>query len=201
MVLTVFAVDLSIVEVQIYSAALSDSDRMAEENALKCEYGLSGGAAPPTPAGLTASAGNRRISVSWLPAAWAASYNLYRSGDGVSYVLLTNIAATSVGDVSAVNGQTNYYKVAALDGCASSATSVAVGVPLPLPELGLSQSEGLLTIRWPSWASDWALMSTSNLTPPSVWTELTNAVSTNGGQLTITVPVSSALQFFRLAPQ
>jgi hypothetical protein len=188
-------------EVKIFNAALPDADRSAEENGLKCKYGLSGGGVPPMPVGLAGTGGNRQITLSWAPTAGAASYSLYRSVDGVGYLLLTNAVATSVVDFSAVSGQTNYYKVVAVDSCGSSAASTSVGVFLPLPTLGMNLSAGSLTLSWPSWASDWALIGTSNLTPPSVWTELTNAVSTNGGQLTITVPVSSAVQFFRLTPQ
>jgi autotransporter-associated beta strand protein len=188
-----------IVEVQIFNAPLPDSDRIAEENALKCKYGLGGGAAPGTPTGLKATAGNRQISLAWVPTAGATSYNLYRSGDGINYLLLTNLVASSVVDILAVSGQTNYYTVAAMDGCGSSATSAAVGVFLALPQLKMSLDAGLLTISWPDWASDWVLYGTTNLVPPVVWTGVTNAVTDSNGQFNVAVPIAPGNQFFRLS--
>jgi autotransporter-associated beta strand protein len=188
-----------IAEVQIFNAPIPDSDRIAVENALKCKYGLSGGAAPATPTGLAGSPGNRQVSLTWTPTAGATSYNLYRSADRISYLLLSNAAVSSVVDFSAVSGQTNYYKVAAVDGCGASANSPAVGVLLPLPALGLAANGDSLAISWPAWANDWVLWSTTNLAPPVVWSPVTNAASTANGQFTVSVPFGSGIQFFRLA--
>jgi autotransporter-associated beta strand protein len=185
-------------EVSIYKAALPDADRIGEENALKCKYGLSGGAAPATPTGLAGVSGNRQVSLTWAPTAGAISYNLYRSVDGVSYALLTNLVASSMTDVSAVSGQTNYYQVAAVDGCGASASSPAVGVFLPLPALGLAANGDPVAISWPAWASDWVLWSTTSLAPPVAWTEVTNAVTDSNGQFNVTVPFGPGSQFFRL---
>jgi hypothetical protein len=144
-------------------------------------------------------AGNRQISLRWAPVAGATSYNLYRSADGISYVLVTNLTATGVMDTSATSGQTNYYTVAGVDGCGAGATSAAVAVFLPLPQLGISPGAGLLTLSWPDWASDWILYSTTNLAAPAVWTQVTNAATDSGGQFNVAVPVGSGNQFFRLS--
>ena len=188
-----------IAEVKIFNAALPNSDRSAEENALKCKYGLSGGAAPATPTGLMGTAGNRQISLSWVPTAGAESYNVYRSTDGNSYVLQTNLVTAGFTDTMAVSGRTNYYELASVDGCGASANSAAVSVFLPLPELRMSVSGNGMAISWPGWASDWMLYSATNLTPPVLWSPVTNAVGSSNGVFNVNQPISSGEEFFRLS--
>jgi len=190
-----------IAEVQIYNTALPDSDRSAEENALKCKYGLSGGATPPVPAGLTGSAGGRQVLVNWVPTAGATSYNLWWStNNGGTYQLTaTGLATNSYVDTNAASGLTNFYAVAAVDGCGASANSAAVSVLLPLPALGINVSAGSLTISWPGWAGGWTLYSTTNLAPPAVWLPVTNTVGSSNGTFNVTAPIGSNVQFFRLS--
>lgn len=195
-----------IAEVKIFNSALSDGDRIAEENALKCKYGLGGGAVPATPAGLTATAGNRQVTLNWMPTAGTISYNLWRStNQGAPYSLTaTGLTTASYIDTNAVSGLTNFYEVAATDGCGSSANSAAVSVFLPQPILGFSlgtSGSGMssLIFNWPGWANDWLLSSATNLTPPAVWFPVTNAVGSNAGQFNATVPIGSGMRFFRLS--
>jgi hypothetical protein len=191
-----------IAEVKIFNTPLSDSDRIAEENALKCKYGIAGGAtAPAVPSGLSANAGNRQVSLSWLPNSGAASYNLRRStNNGASYSLLVGgLAASSFMDVGAVSGMTDYYAVAAVSACGASAYSGPAPVFLPLPALGWSLSAGSLAISWPEWANDWVLRSATNLTPSVAWFPVTNAVAHPTGRFTVTLPVEAASQYFRFS--
>jgi hypothetical protein len=136
--------------------------------------------------------------LSWTLTAGATSYSLYRSVDGVGYLPLTNVVGTSVVDFSAVSGQTNYYKVVAVDSCGSSAASTSVGVFLPLPALGMNLGPGSLTLSWPGWASDWALWSATNLAPPILWAPVANSMSNNNGVFNLTVPIGPGAEFFRL---
>jgi hypothetical protein len=189
-----------IAEVQIYNAPLSDSDRTAQETALKCKYGLSGGTAPAPPTGLTGLAGNRQISLNWVLTTGATGYNLWRStNNGASYQ--QTAAGTTTGsyvDTNAANGLTNYYIIAATDACGAGANSAAVGVFLPLPALGINVSANSVAISWPGWASDWGLYATANLTPPVAWLPVTNAVGSNNGVFNTTLPIGPGIQFFRL---
>lgn len=192
-----------LVEVQVYNAPLSDTDRRGQENALKCKYGISGGAAPAAPTGLTGAAGNRKIALNWMLAAGATDYNLWRSTNkGASYQLLvTGLTTSSYVDTNAVNGQMNFYKIAATDACGAGVSSAATSVLLPLPALGISVSANALAIRWPDWASDWGLSAATNLTPPVVWSPLTNEVGRDNGQLVVSMPMNSSRCFFRLTAQ
>ena len=189
-----------IAEVQVYGMALSASERLAQERALKCKYGLSGGAVPPAPLQFTGVAGNRQISLSWLLTSGAASYNLWRStNNGVNYLLLGGgLTNSSYVDTSALTGQTNFYQIAAADACGASGNSPALAVFLPLPALGVSVNAQALALNWPAWADDWTLYGATNLTPPVVWTPLTNQAAVSNGGFNVLFPTSSGNQFFRL---
>lgn len=195
-----FSGDLA--EVQIYSSALSTAALVGEDNALMCKYGITGGSAPLAPSGLTASAGNRQISLAWSVIPGAASYNLWRStNEGSSYQLLaTNVPTSSFVDTNAVNGQENFYQVAANDDCGASANSTTTSILLPLPVLGMSMSGNALSINWPAWAgSGWGLYFATNLTPPVAWLPVTDGVTTNGEELDVTLPVTNGACFYRLS--
>jgi hypothetical protein len=189
-----------IAEVKIYDAALSTSDRMAEENALNCKYGLGGGAAPPAPAGLSGTPGNRQIRLSWSPVVGSAGYQVSwsSSSSGPFTELISDLTATVFVDGHAGSGQTNYYKVAA-HACGLTTESPPIAVFLPLPPLGISAGTSGLTFTWPDWADDWILSSTTNLSPPALWSPITNPVSNCTGYFEMTLPIGPGNRFFRLA--
>lgn len=66
------------------------------------------------------------------------------------------------------------------------------------PFLTVSQSNGQLTISWPTPVSTWLLQTNSNLTDANGWAESSYAISTNNGVSTIIVPLQSGNLFFRL---
>jgi predicted alpha-1,6-mannanase (GH76 family) len=189
-----------IAEVQIYNAVLSSSERSEREGALKCKYGLAGAAGPVAPTGLIGTAGNRQISLNWTLIPGATSYDLWRSTDGgATYQsVATGLTTSSYVDTNAVNGQVNTYEISAADACGAGADSAAVSVLLPLPALGMTTGTNALAISWPGWANDWSLCTTTNLTPPVVWTPVTNATSSNAGVFNVTLPVGAGCQYFRL---
>jgi hypothetical protein len=190
-----------IAEVKIYASALSDSDRLAEENALTCKYGLGAGVPPATPIGLTASPGNRQVIVSWMPRVGATGYKLNWSvnSGGPFTQLIGNLATNSFVHTNAVMGQTNYYQVAAYTACGVSPYSAAVGVFLSIPSLAANWSAGLLSISWPDWANDWQLWSATNLAAPVTWSAVTNPPTSSNGFLSVSLPMRFSAEFFRLA--
>jgi uncharacterized repeat protein (TIGR01451 family)/uncharacterized delta-60 repeat protein len=79
------------------------------------------------------------------------------------------------------------------DNSASVKTIVQL-VPLAVVRVGAS-----LAISWPTNGGTYFLESTTNLSPPTVWTPVTDAVlSLVGGQTTVIVPIGSGNRFFRL---
>jgi hypothetical protein len=75
---------------------------------------------------------------------------------------------------------------------------VGVALPRPALEVAWSGSGGTFTINWPTWATTWALSSATNLTPPIFWLPVTNSVSSNDGQFSVTLPLQPGSDFFRL---
>ena len=76
---------------------------------------------------------------------------------------------------------------------ATNATTVYAAPPI----LTVSQpGAGLLGLSWPTWATDYGLCSASNLTPPIVWTPVTNDPSTAGDWYHVTLPIDPTGQRF-----
>jgi fibronectin type 3 domain-containing protein len=85
---------------------------------------------PTAPLGLTASAGNGSVSLSWsVPASNGGSpvtgYSVYRgtSAGGESTTPVTTVTGTTFTDTGLTNGTTYYYKVAAVNAVGTSAQS------------------------------------------------------------------------------
>ena len=86
---------------------------------------LTGGAAPPPPngapyaaSGLTATASNTNVNLSWTAGSGATSYNLYRaaeSGYEGTNPVVTGVTGTSYADTNLNSGTTYYYLVAAVN--------------------------------------------------------------------------------------
>jgi hypothetical protein len=75
-----------------------------------------GRAASANPTGLTATAGNGQVALSWSAASGAASYNLYRGGaSGGETLVASGISGTSFTDSGLNNGSTYFYEVTAVN--------------------------------------------------------------------------------------
>ncbi len=81
---------------------------------------------PASPSGLTATAGNAQISLSWSASSGATSYTVKRATtSGGPYTnVATNITGTNYTNTGLTNGTTYYYVVSASNGAGSSANSV-----------------------------------------------------------------------------
>lgn len=85
-----------------------------------------GGSAPPAPTGLTATAGNNQVTLSWTASSGATSYNVYRgtsAGGESTTAIATGIATTSYTNTGLANGTTYYYKVTAVNASGTSGYS------------------------------------------------------------------------------
>jgi hypothetical protein len=188
-------------EVQVYSAALSDAERLGQERALRCKYGIGGGTTPTAPTGLTATSGNREVALNWMLSPGAAFYSVWRStNQGFSFqTIATGLTDSSHVDSEPVMGVTNQYRITASNSCGAGSSSATVAAYFPLPSLSIQVDGSSLTMAWPEWATDWSLVTATNLTPPILWLPVTNAVGSNDGMFNVTIPVDSENRFFRLA--
>ena len=86
-----------------------------------------GGSAPPTPTGLTASAANAQVNLSWSASSGATAYYVKRSTTtGGPYTQVATPTATNYGDNAVTNGTTYYYVVSAYNSYGQSANSSEV---------------------------------------------------------------------------
>jgi hypothetical protein len=86
------------------------------------------GTAPPTPAGLTATAGNASVALAWTASAGATSYSIYRGtaagAEGTTPV--GTATSNSFTDTGLTNGTTYYYTITASNTAGTSAHSAEV---------------------------------------------------------------------------
>jgi len=73
--------------------------------------------------------------------------------------------------------------------------------PPASPRLDFSPSGNSLMLQWPTAASAFALFSATNLSPPVIWTAVTNSPQTNGTALILPLPLTDAQRFFLLRSQ
>jgi hypothetical protein len=67
--------------------------------------------------------------------------------------------------------------------------------------LNISLTNNQVRLSWPLSAGNFGLQTKSNLVSQTIWTDLTNSSSTNGSQVTVTLPVTGTNRFFRLKGQ
>ena len=67
-----------------------------------------------------------------------------------------------------------------------------------VPELAISSSGGLITLRWPQSGSNFVLEACSSLAPTPTWQSVTNAVATDNKGFAVTLQPKEAAQFFQL---
>jgi fibronectin type 3 domain-containing protein len=110
---------------------------------------IAAGTAPAAPTGLTATAGNASVALSWTASSGATSYNVYRgttAGGESTTPLATGITTTTYTDSTAVNGTKYYYKVAAVNAGGTSALSTEVSATpepaAPAAPTGLTATAG-----------------------------------------------------------
>jgi len=77
--------------------------------------------------------------------------------------------------------------------------SVAVKTVVEFPQFSFVRAGNNLVISWPAGASSYILQQTTNLTPPVIWTAVTNPPPvTVGDQKVMTLPIGNGSEFFRL---
>lgn len=114
---------------------------------------------PPAPTGMTTSAGNNQVTVSWGAVAGATSYNIYRSTTaGEQGAQVGTSSTTSYVDTTAVNGTTYMYQVTAVNaGGEGAASAQSAGVTPTLPPVtvpaapsGVSATRDMVrvTVTW-----------------------------------------------------
>jgi hypothetical protein len=100
---------------------------------------------PAAPTGLTATAGNGQVSLTWNASVGATSYNVYSSTtNGGPYTEITSVATTSYTNTGLTNGTTYYYVVTAVSSGGTSGNSNQASA---MPAGGSGFSNGYANMR------------------------------------------------------
>jgi fibronectin type 3 domain-containing protein len=112
---------------------------------------------PSVPGGVSATAGDGLVALSWNSPAGATSYDLYRgtspNGEG-STPYQTGLLSTSFTDTGLTDGVTYYYRVSAIDSAGQSGLSSEVSatpmVPVPSAPGGVTATggPGQVSLSW-----------------------------------------------------
>ena len=110
---------------------------------------------PAVPAGLSATAGNAQVALSWSASSGATSYHVKRStASGGPYTQVSAPTATNFTDTGVTNGTTYFYVVSAVNASGESANSAQASAtpksPVPAVPTGLSAAAGVqqVALSW-----------------------------------------------------
>lgn len=119
-----------IAEIIIFDGALTSTEVVATEDALRGKYALSSGTAPLSP--LNPSANGARLA--WSESVGAKSYKVLRSGTagGTFTMIAENLTNSEYIDPSPLPGQSNFYQIVATNTVGASAPSSTVEGILPV---------------------------------------------------------------------
>lgn len=112
--------------------------------------GGGGGNPPAAPTGLTATAGNASVSLTWTGSSGATSYNVKRSTtSGSGYTTIGTSSVASYTDATAANGTTYYYVVTAVNSHGESGDSNQASATPSGPVTNVSLTVNVLANRHP----------------------------------------------------
>jgi fibronectin type 3 domain-containing protein len=148
-----------IAEVILYNRKLNAQEQASVRTYIAGKYGLSvsGGTPqpPPAPGGLSASAGNGSVTLSWGNVSGATGYRVYRgTTSGGPYTQLASPTSATYLDTGLSSGTTYYYVVRAYNASGESVNSQQVSVTpvavAPAPPAGLSATPGnaAVSLSW-----------------------------------------------------
>ena len=160
---------------------------------------------PPAtaPTGLTATAGDAQVSLSWNATTETASYNVKRStASGGPYTTVGSSAVAAFTDTSVANGTLYYYVVSALNPAGESPNSTQASArptsaTTPRMVAGISGSQ--LHLTWPVGNTGWLLQGQTNAPGVGIgtnWVAVPGSDGSNDVLIPIDQPAGSA--FFRL---
>lgn len=131
------------------------------------------------------------------------------NGQGTIFKMTADGAVTSLFSFNGTNGAEPIYStlLQTADGSfygttyrgGTSKLGTIFRLTINLPQLTITSFGANLVLTWPTNAAGFTLESTTNLVAPEVWTTVSPLPLVVNGQNTVTNPISSAQQFYRLA--
>lgn len=156
----------------------------------------------PAPGGLSATAGDAQVILSWASSTGATNYSVKRSTtSGGPYTVVTNVALTKYTDTGLINNVLYYYVVSALYTSGETTNSVQVSArPLASPDIGVSLVGTNLIFTWPIVPVVFTLQSRTNLTLGNWETVTAPALQmiSNHWQIVLPLDENSVSTYYRL---
>jgi hypothetical protein len=110
--------------------------------------GGGGGQPPATPSGLTATAGNQQVSLTWNASSGATSYHVKRGGaSGGPYMTISSPTTASYTNTNLTNGTVYYYVVSAANALGESSNSSQASATPAVPVTGAQVTIDVLANR------------------------------------------------------
>jgi len=145
---------------------------------------------PAAPTGLTATAGNAQVTLSWTASTGATSYTVKRATTaGGPYTNVTTVTGTSYTNTGLTNGTTYYYVVSASNSAGSSANSAqASATPsggstptVPAAPTGLTATAGnaQVALSWTASAGATSYTVKRAITAGGPYTDVTTVTGTS----------------------
>jgi hypothetical protein len=101
------------------------------------------------PTGVSATAGNAQVALSWSPAAGATSYNVQSSTtEGGPYTIIATPTTTSYTNTGLANGTTYYYVISAAAGSIVSSNSIEVSATPVASHADLALGQPVTVSSW-----------------------------------------------------
>ena len=154
---------------------------------------------PAAPAGLTATAGNAQVALSWSASATATNYYVKRSTtSGSGYANIATNASLTFTNTGLNNGTLYYFVVSGVNaagGGANSTEASARPTSSASAQLGFVPAGNQLQFNWPLDHTGWQLQSQSNSLGTN-WVNVTSSAQTN--QVAMPVDKANGAVFFRL---
>jgi hypothetical protein len=158
---------------------------------------------PATPTGLTATAGNAQVALSWSASATAMNYYVKRSlTSGIGYTSIATNASLAFTNTGLVNGTAYFYVVSAVNSFGESTNSTQASArPTSSASvaIGATNTPGQLRISWPLDHTGWQLQAQTNNLASGLGTNWVNvAGSDQTNQVPVPVSTTNGAVFFRL---
>jgi uncharacterized repeat protein (TIGR01451 family) len=107
---------------------------------------------------------------------------------------------TVTATIEAAGTWTNWFTVADSQGAAFASASQLITVAQP-PTLTIALTGNQVVLAWPTNAGNYALQTTTNLASQVSWNAVTNTPAIIGTSNAVPLPITNAVQFFRLQSQ
>jgi hypothetical protein len=161
---------------------------------------------PATPTGLSATAGDGRVFLSWNAASGATGYNVRRSttNGGPYSVVVADTSATTFTNLGLANGTAYFYVVSATNSAGESVNSSPISAqPVSTAPFifSFAMNGGQLQLSWPQDHTGWRLQAQTNSFGQGLgtnWFDISSNLVVNTNVYSVSIGTLNGGVFFRM---